>query len=133
MDASMDAVETLLRSVWFWIGLIVGCYCMSCLWLGELARFVPFVLLAAPSGLFHLAGIPGFENGFRVVDRVLSGHGGGPLALLLFVHAVFWSTLLVLVWKRKRLDRVHLLRLGFALVIVLVANLAGCTTMRYST
>jgi hypothetical protein len=132
LPSSTGSVEATFRSAWFWIGAVLGCYCISILWLGDLILVPQYVLLAAPSGLFHLVGIPEFENGLTVVDRILMHHRL-PLVMLLAAHSVFWWMLLAYISQRKLMHRADLMKVGWTLILVLVANLVGCATMKYST
>lgn len=130
--AEADADKALFRSAWFWGGLVGASYLVSFTWLGPLGQAYPRVILGAPSGLFHLFGLPGFENGSDVVERALDGN---PilLAMLLAVHAAFWLMLSACISQRNRMKRPDLMKAGWTLIIVLVANLVGCSTMKYST
>jgi hypothetical protein len=98
--SSDSLVEPLFRSAWFWTGLLMCAYLISWSWLGDLVLAVPFVLLAAPSGLFHLLGIPEFKNGIEVIDRVLMYQVMPPLVLL-SAHTIFWWALISLLCKRS--------------------------------
>jgi hypothetical protein len=106
-----DAAEYFFRSAWFWIALMVGCYALSWCWMRDLVLFVPYVLLAAPSGLFHLVGIPQFANGIDVIDRSKM-HQYLPLLLLLAAHGAYWWAMIKLLLHRRRLERSSLLRLA---------------------
>ena len=87
----------------------------------------------APSGLLHLIGFHFFDNGFYVFDGYFKQHPVSSPLLLLSVHALFWWAYIYLLCKRKRMPRTVLFRFSWTLLVVLAANLIGCSTMSFST
>ena len=132
LQSSNGPVDAAFRSIRFWVGVLVACYCISILWLGDLFGMIPLVLFSAPSGLYHLVGVPEFENGFTAMDRVLS-HQLPPIVMLLAAHAGFWGALFAYLSRRRRMVHAQLMTVGWTLIVVLVANLVGCSMMKYST
>jgi hypothetical protein len=125
-----DAAEYFFRSAWSWIAVLVGCYALSWCWMREMVVAVPYVLLAAPSGLFHLIGIPQYDHGPGVIDSIMMHHYL-PLVLLLAAHTGFWWAMIYLLLNRRGMHRTALLRLGWTLILLLAANMIGCATMHY--
>lgn len=125
-------MEKIFRSGWFWLGLLIGCYLLSSLWLGSVIFFSPLIFMVAPSGIFHLLGFSAFENGIGVVDSVMMfpAHLLTTL-MLLFIHLVFWVALIFLISHRKGMPRIPILRLSWGLIIFIAMNFVGCATMSY--
>ncbi len=89
-------------------------YLVSFLWLGGFIVCVPYVILAAPSGLVALFTHP----------PLASRGNGGPAEI--WIHAVFWPLFLFGAFGCRKLPTAVATAIYAIIVIVLLLTLRGC-------